>query len=223
MMGGDTGDEVETSLRTAIKLNPRFAPAYDRLAVLYGRRHEKLDEAHMLELQAIQLEPAQRELSAEYGEHSDGAGALRRCLQVLQAAAAIARNPLEADVVQRVLRQVQQQEVQMEEAKHRPPEAQIQTTVMTEAQGSSQANNALANGTESKPKHPTETPHGQIHDGARRDSRRALQLPGDPLAARGKRDEETSRSTATTTTRWITAPRTSRRRATFIPATIWRG
>lgn len=163
LVGGDTGDEVENSLRAAIKLNPRFAPAYDSLAMLYGRRHEKLDQAHMLNLQAIQLAPANvnyrldtANILMEQERYDDS-------LQVLRAAAAIARNPLEVDVVQRVIRQVQQQEVQMEEAKHRPPEAQIQTTVITEAQGSSQANNALANGTESKPKHPTETPHGQMH------------------------------------------------------------
>ena len=163
LVGGNTGDEVETSLRAAIKLNPRFAPAYDSLAMLYGRRHEKLDQAHMLNLQAIQLAPGNvnyrldaANILMEQERYDDS-------LQVLRAAAAIARSPLEIDVVQRVIRQVQQQEVQMEEAKHRPPEAQIQTTVVTEAQGSSQATNALANGVESKPKHPTETPHGQMH------------------------------------------------------------
>jgi len=34
LVGGNTGDEVENSLRAAIKLNPRFAPAYDSLAML---------------------------------------------------------------------------------------------------------------------------------------------------------------------------------------------
>ena len=48
---------VEASLRSAIKLNPSFAPSYDTLATLYGEQHEKLDEAHMLNLQAVTLDP----------------------------------------------------------------------------------------------------------------------------------------------------------------------
>jgi tetratricopeptide (TPR) repeat protein len=163
LVGGNTGDEVENSLRAAIKLNPRFAPAYDSLAMLYGRRHEKLDEAHMLNLQAVQLAPSNvnyrldtANILMEQERYDDS-------LQVLRAAAAIARSPLEVDVVERVIKQVQQQEAQMEEARRRPPEAQIQTTVITQAPGSNQANNALANGVDSKPKHPTETPHGQMH------------------------------------------------------------
>ena len=146
LVGGNTGDEVESSLRAAIKLNPRFAPAYDSLAMLYGRRHEKLDEAHMLNLQAIQLAPGNvnyrldaANILMEQERYDDS-------LQVLRSAAAIARSPLEVDVVGRVIRQVQQQEVQMEEAKHRPPEAQMQTTVVTQAPGSTEANDALANG-----------------------------------------------------------------------------
>ena len=50
--------EIESSLRTSIKLNPSFAPSYDALANYYASRNQKLDEAHMLNIQAIQLEPA---------------------------------------------------------------------------------------------------------------------------------------------------------------------
>jgi predicted Zn-dependent protease len=49
---------VEVSLKAAIQLNPDFAPAYDRLAHLYRMQHDHLEDAHMLELQAMQLEPA---------------------------------------------------------------------------------------------------------------------------------------------------------------------
>jgi tetratricopeptide (TPR) repeat protein len=48
--------QVESSLRTAIKLNPSFAPSYDELAVFYGMRRENLDEAHTLALNAVQLD-----------------------------------------------------------------------------------------------------------------------------------------------------------------------
>lgn len=52
-----TAVQVESSLRAAVKLNPSFAPAYDCLATFYAMRHRNLDEAHMLELQAVQLDP----------------------------------------------------------------------------------------------------------------------------------------------------------------------
>jgi tetratricopeptide (TPR) repeat protein len=159
LMGGTTGEEAENSLRKAIELNPRFAPAYDSLAVLYGRRHDKLDEAHMLALQAIQLDPGNVNYRLNTAnilmeqEHYDDS------LQVLRTAATIARTPLEVDVVQRVIKQVQQQEAEMEEAKHRPVEAQVQTTEVRPAGGSGQAGDQEG----VAPKHPTETPHGQMH------------------------------------------------------------
>jgi len=84
----------------------------------HGRRHEKLDEAHMLKsLQAVQLAPSNvnyrldtANILMEQERYDDS-------LQVLRAAAAIARSPLEVDVVERVIKQVQQQEAQIEEAR----------------------------------------------------------------------------------------------------------
>ncbi len=54
---GAQKDAIEQSLQTSIRLNPRFAPAYDALARFYGMHHEKLAEAHMMTLHAVQLEP----------------------------------------------------------------------------------------------------------------------------------------------------------------------
>jgi hypothetical protein len=45
-------------LQRAIQLRPEFAPAYDQLAVFYGRRWEKMKEAEQLEQQALTIEPA---------------------------------------------------------------------------------------------------------------------------------------------------------------------
>jgi tetratricopeptide (TPR) repeat protein len=49
--------EIEASLRTATKLNPSFAPAFDQLAAFYGMQHKNLDDAAMLNLVAAQLDP----------------------------------------------------------------------------------------------------------------------------------------------------------------------
>ncbi len=50
--------QAEASLRRAIELNPSFAPAYDRLAIFLAIRHRNLDEAHMMGLKAVSLEPS---------------------------------------------------------------------------------------------------------------------------------------------------------------------
>ena len=55
--GLGNNSSIEGGLRASIKLNPTFAPAYDALANYYASRHEKLDEAHTLNVHAIRLEP----------------------------------------------------------------------------------------------------------------------------------------------------------------------
>jgi Tfp pilus assembly protein PilF len=58
MMQGDRNDPaIEPSLRRCIKLEPTFAPAYDALANYFMSQHKNLDEAHLLTVQAVQLEP----------------------------------------------------------------------------------------------------------------------------------------------------------------------
>ena len=56
-LDSETKPQVESSLRTAIKLNPSFAPYYDQLAVFFGMQRENLEEAHTLSLNAVQLDP----------------------------------------------------------------------------------------------------------------------------------------------------------------------
>lgn len=59
MNGGvpSNSNEVEASLRAAIRLSPNFAPAYDLLAGLLAVKHANLDEAHILSVHAIELDP----------------------------------------------------------------------------------------------------------------------------------------------------------------------
>ena len=108
--------EAETSLRTAIKLNPNFAPAYDQLAVFYGMQHEKLDEAHILNIQAVQLDPS------NLGYRMNTASVLLEsaryddAIAVLQNAISSAKTPEEMALVQNRIGEIQHFQAAREQA-----------------------------------------------------------------------------------------------------------
>ena len=158
MRDGDHGDDVEKSLRAAIRLNPGFAPSYDLLATLYGRRRENLEVAHMLNLQAVVLDPSNVNYRLNTATIFEEMGHYDDAVRVLQAAEPIARTPLELDVVRRVLAQVQRQHAEIEQAKKN--EAQV-TTVVTNVPGGAGAAPAPEQ-KEATFQHPTETPHGPM-------------------------------------------------------------
>jgi len=102
------GAAIESSLRTSIRLNPRFAPAYDQLASYFSMKHEKLDEAHQLNLHAIQLDPTSipyrmntASVLANSGKPSDAAAVLKTAMKV-------AKNPQEIAQVQSMLTVMEQ-------------------------------------------------------------------------------------------------------------------
>jgi tetratricopeptide (TPR) repeat protein len=107
---------IESSLRSSIKLNPGFAPAYDALAMFYASRDENLDEAHILNVQAVQIEPEnlsyRMNCSTVLVEAKQFAGAIG----VLKAAATVAKRPEEIAMVQTRLKQVEQFQVASERA-----------------------------------------------------------------------------------------------------------
>jgi tetratricopeptide (TPR) repeat protein len=157
LMHGDTSQQTEASLRKAIQLNPRFAPANDALAMLYARRRDNLDEAHLLSVTAVALEPSvtQYRMDAAYvlmqmGRYDDA-------IRVLDLAKSVAKSTLEADVVQTRIAQVEQVRQNMERAKQQ--NAQVQTTVTTVGQ-------PVAGGQtpseDAGPRHPSEKPHGPM-------------------------------------------------------------
>ena len=113
--------QIENSLRTAIKLNPQFAPAFDRLVVFLTMRHRNLDEAHMLGLTAVTLDPENIGYRINVANvlmtmrNSDAA------IQVLKGAAKLAKTPQEIEQVNNFLMSAQafaaarQQQSEMEE------------------------------------------------------------------------------------------------------------
>jgi tetratricopeptide (TPR) repeat protein len=103
----DRQSQIESSLRTAIKLNPSFAPAYDQLAAFFGMQRKSLDEAHTLSLQAVQLEPG------NVGFRMNAANVLmqmdrtRDAITVLQNAMKMAANPEQAASMQNQIDSIQ--------------------------------------------------------------------------------------------------------------------
>ncbi len=112
MSMGPTGQgqdpEIESSLRTCMKLNPDFAPAYDALAMYYRSDPAKVNEAHMLNIRAISLEPdnlnyrLNAALLLVNNQRYDDA------IAVLKAASHVARTPEQLATVQTRMGQVEQ-------------------------------------------------------------------------------------------------------------------
>ena len=135
-MNSDSGtaeqEQVESSLRTAIKLNPAFAPAMDRLAVYLAMRRKNLDEARMQELSAITIEPS------NVGYRLNMANILMemelgdRAIQVLQAAAKVAKNPAESQAVDNMLMHAQEYAEMQAKVAARKQAGEMAGTVTTE-------------------------------------------------------------------------------------------
>ena len=106
--GGGDDARVESSLRAAIKLNPSFAPAYDSLAVLEGRQHRNLDEAYMMALTAVTLEPSNAAYRINAANVLMQLDRGKDAVTVLQRALKVAKNPVETAMVQNFLTQAEQ-------------------------------------------------------------------------------------------------------------------
>jgi tetratricopeptide (TPR) repeat protein len=99
--------QIEASLRASTRLNPTFAPAYDQLSALFAMRHENLDEAHMLNLTAVQLDPGNlafrintANVLLTMGRYDDAATVLRNAVK-------LAKNSAEVDMVESRVKQIE--------------------------------------------------------------------------------------------------------------------
>jgi len=116
-LSAEEENRVEDSLRRAIKLNPSFAPSYDRLAVFLGSRHRSLEEAHMMGLKAITLDPS------NVGYRMNVANVLmemeqsQAAVMVLQAAAKLAKTPQESQWIDNALMHAKEFQTQRERLK----------------------------------------------------------------------------------------------------------
>ena len=99
--------QVESSLRTAIKLNPSFAPAMDALAVYIAMRGQNFEEAHTSELNAIALEPSNVGYRINMANILMAMDKTDRALEVLRAAAKVAKTPADSQAVDNALMRTQ--------------------------------------------------------------------------------------------------------------------
>ena len=106
--GGDSGSaEVESALRKAIELNPRFSLAYDQLAAYYAMKHENLDEAHRLNLIALEIDPTNVNFRVNTANVLMEMERYDDALNVLKAAAGVASGT-EAALVQSRIEELEQ-------------------------------------------------------------------------------------------------------------------
>jgi tetratricopeptide (TPR) repeat protein len=103
--GGRAQDEaVESSLHTSIELNPGFAPSYDALAMFYASRGRSLDQAHLLTLRAVELEPATLGYRIDSAEVLAEQRQFDNAVHVLQAAERLATSQEELERIESYVR-----------------------------------------------------------------------------------------------------------------------
>lgn len=95
--------QVENSLRQAIKLDPSFAPAFDVLGVFLGVRRKNFDEAHMMGLTAVSLDPANIRYRLNVATVLMMSNRGKDAVDVLHAAGKIAKTPEEIQSVDNML------------------------------------------------------------------------------------------------------------------------
>jgi tetratricopeptide (TPR) repeat protein len=99
--------QIESSLRSATKLNPSFAPAFDQLAAFYGQQRKNLDEAAMLNLTAVTLEPGNVGFRLNRANLMMEMERPKDAIAVLQAALKSSTKPEEAAALQGQLDSIQ--------------------------------------------------------------------------------------------------------------------
>jgi tetratricopeptide (TPR) repeat protein len=149
--------QVESSLRASIKLNPKFAPSYDRLGAFLAMRHRNLDEARLMALSAVQLEPgnlayrmdtANVLLQMERGK--DAAAVIRNAIH-------LASSPEETAMAQDFLRHAEEYAQAQEENRPSGEETKAESAQVEVTSQAAEADITSNSATRDKP--PPDGPH----------------------------------------------------------------
>jgi tetratricopeptide (TPR) repeat protein len=146
MRSGVTEDDaaIESSFRTAIRLNPKFAPAYDGLSSFFVMRHSNFDEASSLANNAVRLDPGNLYFRMNASNVASSMGHFADAIAILQAASKLTRNRSQADMVQMRIDQL-----------NRVQQEQAQSAANAAGSGEGRAVTEVVN-VNTTPKHPTE-------------------------------------------------------------------
>jgi len=108
---------IESSLRASIKLNPEFAPAYDALASFFASRDKNLSEAHLLNAQAIELEPENLNYRMNASSVLSQQRQYSSAIGVLKFAKRMAKTPGETAMIDNRIQQLEHFQAALEKAK----------------------------------------------------------------------------------------------------------
>jgi len=133
------GDDaaIESSLRAAIKLNPSFAPPFERLAAFEGMRRQNLEEAHMMALTAVSLDPANISYRVTTASVLMQMERGKDAVAVLHETLRIAKTPQETAMAQNFLTQVEsytsarQRQAEQSSRMAEESDAKVETNVST--------------------------------------------------------------------------------------------
>jgi Tfp pilus assembly protein PilF len=159
--GSAEDPQIESSLRAAIKLNPQFAPAYDALAMYLSRDPDKGSEAHLLNVQAVMLEPDNLNYRLNTAAVLANQHHYESAEQVLKAAIKVAHTPDQVMAAQMRIDQIEQ----YNNAVKRSQEVAAQTTVAGVETVKASDGRMVIRVPEASlaQKYPTEAPTGKRH------------------------------------------------------------
>lgn len=105
-----TLSKVESSLRTVLKINAEFAPAYDLLAYALSQPGptQRLDEAYMASLQAVTLQPGNIRYRIRAVEVQDKRGRTEDAIRVANLAVSFAKTPADKATAEAALSSAKQ-------------------------------------------------------------------------------------------------------------------
>ena len=171
----DHDAEIESSLRASIKLNPSFAPSYDALANFLATRRQHLDEAHMLNVQAVALEPENLAYRLNTANVLSQQRNYASAIGVLKFALTVTKDQTQDEMVQSRIAQLQKIQEAADHAKTQASQPGIQTGNQSAAAPLNSINDPtktvvfrkvdgkIAGVTEDKPNYPTEDSKGPQH------------------------------------------------------------
>ena len=156
---------IEDSLRKAIQLNPQFAPSYDRLAAYFAMRHQNLDEAHMLSLQAVQLDPGEVIFRMNAANVLMAMQRYDDAENVLKVAEKVAKNPGQVAMIENQIEQIERFRKQRAEAEaaRNANESPGVVTLGGEQPATANGTQQVITVTAKPPKHPTVPDSGRRH------------------------------------------------------------